>query len=143
MTGAPMPAGADAVIMVEYTRREGSRVVIDQPAQSGQFINPRGCECAAGETVLHAGKRLDYTDVALLAAFGRTGVKVYRRPSVAIIPTGDEIVEVHEYPARFSDSQLQFLVARRPGAACWRYPSGITGSTRQRRTHPRMRRAGP
>jgi molybdopterin molybdotransferase len=101
MTGAPLPSGADAVIMVEYTRREGSRVLTDQSAKPGQFINPRGCECAAGETVLCPGKRLDYTDVALLAAFGRTGVKVYRRPAVAIIPTGDEIVEVHEQPADF------------------------------------------
>lgn len=101
MTGAPLPAGADAVIMVEYTRREGSRVVTDQTAQAGQFINPRGCECADGATVLHPGKRLDYTDVALLAAFGRTGVKVYRRPTVAIVPTGDEIVEVHESPRDF------------------------------------------
>jgi molybdopterin molybdotransferase len=98
MTGAPLPDGADAVVMVEYTRREGGRVVIDQTAHPGQFINPKGCESAEGETVLHPGKRLDYTDVAMLAAFGRTGVKVYRRPSVAIIPTGDEIVEIHETP---------------------------------------------
>jgi len=101
MTGAPVPAGADAIVMVEYTRREGGRVVIKQSAEPGQFINPRGCECSAGEVVLHPGKRLDYTDVALLAAFGRGDVKVFRRPTIAIIPTGDEIVEVHESPEDF------------------------------------------
>ena len=101
MTGAPIPSGADAVVMVEHTRREGPRVVIDQSGERGQFINPRGCEAAAGSTVLHAGKRLDYADIAMLAAFGHSDVPVYRRPSVAIVATGDEIVEVHESPAEF------------------------------------------
>ena len=101
MTGAPIPPGADAVVMVEHTRREGSRVLIDGAAEPRQFINPRGCEAAAHEIVLHAGKRLDYTDIAMLAAFGRACVKVYRRPRVAIIATGDEIVEVHEVPLEF------------------------------------------
>ena len=48
MTGAPIPSGADAVVMVEHTRREGPRVVIDQSGEPGQFINPRGCEAPAG-----------------------------------------------------------------------------------------------
>jgi molybdopterin molybdotransferase len=101
MTGAPIPAGADAVVMVEHTRRENGRVVIDRSAEPHQFINPRGCEAAHGEIVLQSGKHLDYTDIALLAAFGRAGVAVYRRPDVAIIATGDEIVEVHESPQEF------------------------------------------
>jgi molybdopterin molybdotransferase len=101
MTGAPIPSGADAVVMVEHTRREGSRVIIGQTADPGQFINPRGCEAAAGETVLHPGQRLDYTQIAMLAAFGHSEAPVFRRPSVAIIATGDEIVEVHESPAEF------------------------------------------
>ncbi|SPE39135.1 Molybdopterin molybdochelatase [Candidatus Sulfopaludibacter sp. SbA3] len=101
MTGAPIPAGADAVIMVEHTRREGDRVYTGRPAESHQFINPQGCEASAGELVLRRGKRLDYTDVAMLAAFGRPRVKVYRMPAVAIIATGDEIVEVHQQPEEF------------------------------------------
>jgi molybdopterin molybdotransferase len=101
MTGAPIPSGADAVVMIERTRREGVRVAIDSEAEAGQFINPRGCEAAAHEIVLHAGKRLDYADIALLASIGRARVKVYRRPVVAIIPTGDEIVEIHEIPEEF------------------------------------------
>jgi molybdopterin molybdotransferase len=101
MTGAPIPSGADAVVMIEHTRREGSRVVIDRAADAWQFINPRGCEAAEHEVLLHAGKRLDYTDIALLASVGRSRIGVYRRPVVAIVPTGDEIVEVHEIPEEF------------------------------------------
>src|SRR5664279_103515 len=101
MTGAPIPSGADAVVMIEHTRREGGRVVIDRAAETLQFINPRGCEAAAHEVLLHAGKRLDYADIALLAAVGRARVKVYRRPVVGIVATGDEIVEVHEIPEEF------------------------------------------
>jgi molybdopterin molybdotransferase len=101
MTGAPVPDGADAVVMVEHTRRTNSRVSIDRAAEPQQFINPKGCEAAAHEVVLHAGTRLDYSGVATLAAFGRPTVKLYRRPEVAIIATGDEIVEPHEEPEEF------------------------------------------
>ncbi len=101
MTGAPIPSGADAVVMIEHTRREGGRVVIDRAAEASQFINPRGCEAAAHDVVLHAGKRLDYAGIALLAAIGRARVKVYRRPVVAIVATGDELVEIHEFPEEF------------------------------------------
>jgi molybdopterin molybdotransferase len=99
MTGAPIPAGADAVVMVEHTRRIDGRVHIEGAAERLQFINPQGCEAAANQTVLHSGKRLDYADVAMLAAFGRTQVRVFRKPEVAIVATGDEIVEVSETPA--------------------------------------------
>jgi len=101
MTGAPIPAGADAVVMIEHTRREAGRIHTDRPAEPRQFINPKGCEAAAHEIVLRSGTRLDYTDIAILAAFGRSRVLVYHRPRVAIIATGDEIVEVHEQPADF------------------------------------------
>jgi molybdopterin molybdotransferase len=101
MTGAPIPSGADAVVMIEHTKREGTRVLIERTAELQQFINPRGCEAAAHEVVLHAGKRLDYSDIALLAAVGQARVQVYRRPTVAIIATGDEIVEIDEIPEEF------------------------------------------
>jgi molybdopterin molybdotransferase len=101
MTGAPIPAGADAVVMIEHTSRTDGHVSIDRSAEPHQFINPQGCEASAHEVVLHAGTRLDYSGVALLAAFGFHRVSVYRRPSVAIIATGDEIVEVHETPEAF------------------------------------------
>ncbi len=101
MTGAPMPDGADAVVMVEHTVRRDGMVAIDRSAEPHQFINPQGCEASAGEVVLHSGARLDYTGVALLAAFGRRQVAVYCRPVVAIVATGDEIVEVEEAPREF------------------------------------------
>ena len=101
MTGAPVPAGADAVVMVEHTVRAEGRVRVDRSAEPHQNINPQGCEARAREVVLHAGTRLDYTGVAMLAAFGRARVKVFRRPTAAIVATGDEIVEVNEQPAEF------------------------------------------
>jgi molybdopterin molybdotransferase len=114
MTGAPVPAGADAIVMVEHTTRVNGRVRIDRSAEPQQFINPRGCEAAAHEVVLHAGMRLDYSGVAMLAAFGRSSAKVYRAPEVAIIATGDEIVEVHETPAEFQvrNSNARSLAAQ-------------------------------
>jgi molybdopterin molybdotransferase len=101
MTGAPVPAGADAVVMVEHVIREDGRVRIDAAAEAAQFINPKGCEAAAHEIVLPAGTRLDYSGISTLAAFGRPVAKVYRVPEVAIIATGDEIVEVDQAPEEF------------------------------------------
>lgn len=121
MTGAPIPSGADAVVMVEHVDRVNGRVRVDRSAEPHQFINPRGCEAAAHETVLHAGKRLDYSDVAMLAAFGRSQIRVYGKPLVALIATGDEIVEVEESPADFQirNSNIYSLAAqvRRAGGA--------------------------
>ena len=101
MTGAPIPAGADAVVMVEHTMRHGDRVRIDRSAEPHQNINPRGCEARAHEVVLHGGARLDYTAIAMLAACGRSRVKVFPRPTVAIVATGDEIVAIEEQPESF------------------------------------------
>jgi molybdopterin molybdotransferase len=114
MTGAPVPAGADAVVMVEHTVRENGRVRIGLSAEPRQFINPQGSEAAAHEVVLDAGKRLDYSGAAMLAAFGRTNVKVYRRPVVAIVATGDEIVEVNHLPEEFQirNSNVYSLAAQ-------------------------------
>jgi molybdopterin molybdotransferase len=101
MTGAPVPEGADAVVMVEHTERSGDRVRIDGTAQAGDNFNPRGLEARAGTTVMRAGTRLGFTEIALLATVGRRYVRVYERPRVAILPTGDEIVEAGEKPAPF------------------------------------------
>jgi molybdopterin molybdotransferase len=99
MTGAPVPPGADAVIMVEHTTREDSgSVSIDRAASPGQFINPAGCEAHIGEPLLSPGKRLGFTDVALLAAVGKSQVAVCVKPRVALLATGDELVPVSEKP---------------------------------------------
>jgi len=121
MTGAPVPGGADAVVMVEHTLRRDGRVRIDRPAEPRQNINPQGCEAQANEVVLRSGTRLDYTSIAMLAAFGHARVKVFRQPVVAIVSTGDEIVEVEQQPAEFqirnsNAYSLAAQVARAGGA---------------------------
>lgn len=98
MTGAPIPKGADAVVMVENTRREGSVVHIDQPAKPGQHIVEKGYEARRGEIVLHPGHRLGFAEIALLATFGYFQVQVFRKPTVAILSTGDEVVGIEETP---------------------------------------------
>ena len=101
MTGAPLPSGADAVVMVEHTTRDGGRVSTDRSARRGDFINPRGAEARAGAVLLEPGRRLDYSGVALLATVGVTEASVYARPKVAILATGDEIVEPDQTPKDF------------------------------------------
>ena len=114
MTGAPVPRGADAVVMLEHVRRGGARVTVDQIAKAGQFINPQASEARAGDTLLAPGKRLDYTDVAMLAAAGKERVQVCAKPRVAIIATGDEIVPVAETPRDFQirNSNVYSLAAQ-------------------------------
>lgn len=98
MTGAPVPAGADAVIMVEHTRREDGFVLAEGTAQSGDNFNPRGIEVRAGQTLVRCGQRLGFAQIAMLATVGRASVRVYEKPRVAIIPTGDEVVGIEEAP---------------------------------------------
>jgi molybdopterin molybdotransferase len=101
MTGAPAPAGADAVIMVEQTRREGEFVVIERTLRAGENIVPRGSEAPQGCPVLEPGTRIRFPEIALLASFGCASAAVYRRPRVAILATGDEVVEITEQPRNF------------------------------------------
>jgi molybdopterin molybdotransferase len=101
MTGAPLPDGADAVVMVEHTTREADRVVIERTHQAGDNFNPRGVEAHRGDTVLLTGTRLGYAEIATLATVGRERITVYKKPRVAILPTGDEIVDVGAAPEPF------------------------------------------
>ena len=101
MTGAPLPEGADAVVMVEHTERSGNRVQVSRSLKVGENFNPQGIEAKHGSTVLTAGRRLGFAEIALLAMVGRECVAVYRRPRVAILPTGDEIVEAGQAPEAF------------------------------------------
>jgi len=98
MTGAPMPAGADAVVMVEHTRRDGTLMATDRKPSPGEFVNPQGAEAKRGQPLLPAGVRAGFAQVALLATVGTTKVSVYRQPSVAILSTGDEVVPVEALP---------------------------------------------
>ncbi len=100
MTGAPVPAGADAVVMVEHCiRHEDGSISTDRALQPGANIAPCGCEAKAGAALLTSGARIDYTAVSLLATTGHDRVKVFEQLRVAIVSTGDEIVGIAEKPA--------------------------------------------
>jgi molybdenum cofactor synthesis domain-containing protein len=92
-TGAPMPPGADAVVMVEETTADGAIVHIFNGAKTGQNIGRQGADIKAGQTVLQPGEALNASRVGAIAALGCTDVDVYARPRVAILSTGNEIVE--------------------------------------------------
>jgi molybdopterin molybdotransferase len=99
MTGAPTPNGADCVVMVEHCVRDELFVNTDRVLKPGENIAAAGAEACAGERVLSAGTRLDYAHVAALATVGVHQVQVYRRPTAAILATGDELVPVEATPA--------------------------------------------
>lgn len=102
MTGAPVPAGADAVQPVERTRpaADGRRVEILGPVTPGAHVAPQGCEARAGDLLLSPGVVIDPAAVAVLAAAGCARVRVGRRPQVSVLVTGDELVEVWDRPTR-------------------------------------------
>jgi molybdopterin molybdotransferase len=99
MTGAPLPAGADAVLMVEHATIADGVMHTDRTLQSGENFNRQACEARAGEVVVTPGKRLAYTDIALAATYGFTELSVFCKPVVAILATGDEIVDITATPA--------------------------------------------
>ena len=92
-TGAPMPAGADSVVMVEQTDAEGTQVRIFAAADPGQNIGRQGADIKRGQVVMRAGELLNASRVGAIAALGRAHVDVYARPRVAILSTGNEIVD--------------------------------------------------
>jgi molybdopterin molybdotransferase len=98
MTGAPAPNGADAVVMVEYTSLSGKRVTVTRSVARGDNIVEAGSEARKGQFLLHHGTRMDYGAIALAASVGLQSISVFRRPEVAILSTGDEIVEIGERP---------------------------------------------
>ena len=101
MTGAAVPAGADAVVMIEYTQREGHLVRFERAAQAGQNIVPRGSEARDGQTILTHGMRLGFAELALAAQVGATQLQCAKRPRVAILSTGDEVVLIDQQPGPF------------------------------------------
>lgn len=124
MTGAPLPEGADAVVMVEHVQQssESIHIVGDRHLQVGENIVPQGSEARVGEAVLAAGTVIQSAEIALAAACGRSSLAIFRKPRVAIVATGDELVELDEAPneqqIRNSNSYgLAALVAEAGGEA--------------------------
>jgi putative molybdopterin biosynthesis protein len=115
-TGGMLPRGADAVVMIEHTETvegDGSVIEIRRAAAPGQFVAFAGSDIARGETVLRAGTRLASREIGMLAAVGRAQVEVHRKPRVAIISTGDEIVSLGKpiRPGAVYDSNGAILAA--------------------------------
>jgi molybdopterin molybdotransferase len=98
MTGAPVPEGADTVVMVEYTSRDGDLVEVQRSVSSGENVVPRGAEAHAAQVLLHTGTRLDFPAIAVAASVGCASVTVVRKPRVAILSTGDEVVNIDATP---------------------------------------------
>lgn len=93
VTGAPVPQGADAVVMLEYAVQEGDNVLIYRPVAMGENVMRAGSDIRKGETILKRGQTLSSREIGVLAALGCTRVEVYQRPRVAVISTGAEIAE--------------------------------------------------
>jgi molybdopterin molybdotransferase len=97
MTGAPIPEGADSVVRVEHTEQSGDVVRVFSATDAHRNIRPRGEDVKANETVLPAGSMLRPGEIGLLASIGLARVNVHRRPVVAILSTGDELVDLRDF----------------------------------------------
>jgi molybdopterin molybdotransferase len=114
MTGAPVPRGADAVAMVEYTSSDGNYVEIKKSVSSGENIVAQGAEARQASLLLDRGIKLNETSIALVASVGKSQVEVFARPRVAVLTTGDEIVEIDAEPgpAQIRNSNSYSLAAQ-------------------------------
>ena len=114
MTGAPAPPGADAVVMVEYTSLRGDRVKITKGIEPGANIVAAGSEAKRGDRLLSPGMTLDHAAIAVAASVGRTHLLVYSRPRIAVLATGDELVDidVQPGPTRIRNSNSYSLAAQ-------------------------------
>jgi len=126
-TGGFLPAGADAVVMVEYTDRlDSSHIEVSKPVTLRANVLDRGEDVRKSAPVLHCGRRIRSQEVGLLAAVGVTEVRVFRRARVAVISTGDEIVDVKRKPApgqiRDANGHSIATLVRACGAEATRFP---------------------
>ena len=114
MTGAPMPQGADAVLMVEHATQTGNEIQTGRTLKSGENFNPQGAESKQGQTTIPIGARISHPEIALAATYGKTTFNVYRQPTVAILATGDEIVDIAATPLPYQirNSNTWSLVAQ-------------------------------
>src|SRR5439155_3078599 len=95
-TGAPVPAGADAIVMQEDVTRDGAEIVLNADVGPGEFVRKRGCDLSEGQKILHKGERIRAATLALLASQGIVDLAVGSEVSVAIVSTGDELVKPGE-----------------------------------------------
>jgi len=93
-TGSPIPEGADAVVMVEFTERHGNTIDISKPVYPRANISPKGEDIKKGQTILRSGEQILPARIGALAALGKKEVEVYQKPRIAVVSTGTEIQEV-------------------------------------------------
>jgi molybdopterin molybdotransferase len=129
MTGAPVPAGADAIVPVEWTDGGTAKVMIRRSATAGHYIRRSGEDVIAGQTVLDAGTRLGSAQIGMLAAIGRARVLVRPRPRVVVLSTGSELVEPGRPvgPGQIWDSNSFALTAAATEAGAVGFRLGVVG----------------
>ena len=120
MTGGVVPPGADAIVMVEDTEEHDGVVTIKTSSKAGDNVQAAGLDAKRGQLVLQAGKRIGPAEVGMLATVGRTRVKVYPKPKIAVLATGDEVVEPEEEPpvGYVRDSNRYAVIAAATEAGC-------------------------
>ncbi len=133
MTGAPVPRGADAIVRVEYTESIGDRVRISRVDGQGSHIRGIGEDIQKGRLILEMGRLLTSADIGLLASVGKSRVRVHRRPTVAIISTGDELLEVDDspQPGKIVNSNSYTLSAAVQEIGAVPHPLGIVRDKRK------------
>ena len=135
MTGAALPPGADAVVMVEQTSLSGIQSLeVRRGVKPGENFVPRGAEAPAGQMLLDRGLRLDHTGIAIAASVGKSRVEVFRKPRVAVLSTGDEVVEIDTTPgpAQIRNSNSYSLAAQVQAAGGEPVRLGIAPDERSR-----------
>lgn len=138
-TGAPMPSGADAVVRVEHTEiiDNGAGVRVLEGVSTGKFVTPRATNVRGGQTVLAAGTRLSPLEIGVAAAAGAAELLVYKSPRVAVLVTGDELVDVGQRPvaAQIRNSNEPMLTALIHDAGADPVSLGVVGDDKDELTH--------
>jgi len=120
MTGAAVPRGADAVVMIEHVKRDGPTIILERAAKPGDHIVLRGAEALAGALLVAPKTRMGYAEMALAAQAGATRLEIFAKPQLAILSTGDEVVDARSAPGplqvRNSNGISLEILARTGGA---------------------------
>ena len=138
MTGAPMPKGADAVIMVEETERQEARgkrqeVKVFKEAKVGDNVRKAGEDFKKGDIVLRKGMTIRPAEIGMLAAVGKPNVYLYQRPKIAVLSTGDELIEIEETPmnGKIRNSNSYAIAAQIKACGATPIQLGIAGDTKK------------